>query len=46
MKEEYIFEINNLLPHADSDLLDFVFQLLKKSVELPVKPLETSQQSA
>ena len=32
MKEDYIAEINNLLPLADEDLLDFVFQLLQKSI--------------
>lgn len=46
MKQEYITEINALLPNADTDLLDFIFQLLKKSVELPVKPSETHQQPA
>lgn len=45
MKEEYIVEINNLLPLADPDLLDFVFQLLKKSIE-QVNPSETQPQSA
>ena len=46
MKNEYITEITNLLPYADAELLDFVFQLLKKSVEIPVIPLETHLQSA
>lgn len=46
MNEEYIVEINNLLPHADAELLDFIFQLLKKSVEIPVKHSETSLQFA
>lgn len=32
MKNEYITEINNLLPHADEELLDFVFQFLQKSI--------------
>ena len=32
MKNEYITEINNLLPLADEELLDFVFQLLQKSI--------------
>ena len=32
MKEQYINEIINLLPNADEELLDFVFQLLQKSV--------------
>lgn len=31
-KQEYITEINNLLPFADEELLDFVFQLLQKSI--------------
>jgi hypothetical protein len=35
MKHEYIQDINNLLPYADLELLDFVFQLLDKSVEKP-----------
>lgn len=42
MKNEYITEINNLLPLADEELLDFVYQLLQKSI----KPLETLQQLA
>jgi hypothetical protein len=46
MKEQYIAEINKLLPHADIDLLDFVFQLLSKSVEATVTPSEAHQQSA
>ena len=46
MKQEYIDEIKNLLPHADNDLLDFIFQLLKKSVEVPLNPSETHPQSA
>ena len=46
MKNEYINEIINLLPYADADLLDFIFQLLKKSVELPINPSETHLQSA
>lgn len=32
MKKEYIAEINNLLPLADAELLDFIYQLLQKSV--------------
>lgn len=32
MKQEYITEINDLLLLADEELLDFVFQLLQKSV--------------
>lgn len=46
MKQEYIAEINNLLPNADADLLDFIFQLLKKSVELPINSSETHPQPA
>lgn len=46
MKEEYIAEINNLLPKADPDLLDFIFQLLKKSVDTSVNSSETHPQSA
>lgn len=42
MKEEYIAEINNLLPLADVELLDFIYQVLQKSIT----PLETHQQSA
>ena len=44
MKEEYIAEINNILPLADNDLLDFVFQLLQKSINPSL--IETHQQSA
>lgn len=29
---DYIIEINNLLKLADEELLDFVFQLLQKSI--------------
>ena len=46
MKEEYITEINNLLPLADVELLDFVFQLLQKSIDKPIKPLTEHQLSA
>ncbi len=46
MKKEYIKEINNLLPLADTELLDFIFQLLHKSVKKPVTPLKEHQQSA
>lgn len=46
MKQEYITEINNLLQHADTELLDFVFRLLKKSVEMPISSSETHQQPA
>lgn len=43
---EYITEINNLLPLADVELLDFVYQLLQKSVPQPIMPLEMQLQSA
>lgn len=46
MKQEYIAEINNLLQHADADMLDFIFQLLKKSVEIPISSSETHLQPA
>jgi hypothetical protein len=46
MKNEYIAEINNLLPLADIELLDFVFQLLQKSVDKPLTPLTEHPQSA
>jgi hypothetical protein len=42
MKKEYIEAINKLLPQADEELLDFVFQMLQKSIS----PLETHQQPA
>ena len=45
MKNEYITEINNLLPLADAELLDFIFQVLQKSVEKPT-PSETHRQPA
>ena len=41
---EYITEINKLLPLADEELLDFVFQLLQKSITPSMK--ETHLQSA
>ena len=44
--DNYIKEIINLLPHADAELLDFVFQLLKKSTEKPINPSETCPRSA
>ncbi len=48
MKKEYMTKIAELLPHADIDLLDFVFQLLQKSVEKPLNfnPSEEHPQSA
>lgn len=33
MKEEYIQQITKLLNVADLELLDFVYQLMKKSVD-------------
>ena len=42
MTNEYITAINNLLQQADIELLDFVLQLLQKSVI----PLEEHPQSA
>lgn len=44
MKNEYIEKIENLLPCADEELLDFVFQLLQKSIT-PLS-IETHQQLA
>lgn len=46
MKEEYIAEINNLLNLADIELLDFIFQLLQKSVPQSITPSEEHLQSA
>ena len=46
MKNEYITEINKLLPIADVELLDFVLQFLQKSVDQPVTPLDTNLQLA
>ena len=45
---EYITKINNLLPLADEELLDLVFQILQKSVEIPgnIIPLIEHPQSA
>lgn len=40
---EYINEINKLLPLADEELLDFVYQLLQKSIS---HSTETHQQPA
>lgn len=42
MKNEYITEINNLLPLADEDLLDFVYQLLQKSITLSTERLQSA----
>lgn len=48
MKKEYITKINTLLPSADIDLLDLIFQILQKSVEKPgnTTPSEEHLQSA
>lgn len=46
MNNEYITAINNLLQQADIELLDFVFQILQKSLENPIIPLETNLQPA
>lgn len=43
MKNEYIEKIENLLPCADIELLDFVFQFLQQSIEKPVTPSEELQ---
>lgn len=42
MKEKYIKDINNLLPNADLDLLDFVYQLLEKSVTPSKEALQSA----
>lgn len=36
-KTELINEINNLLPYADIEILDFVYQFLQKSVDITVQ---------
>ena len=38
MPKEYIEKITNLLPYADVDLLDFIYQVLQKSVAPPLNP--------
>ena len=38
MTNEYIEKIENLLPYADIELLDFVLQFLQQSIEIPVIP--------
>lgn len=43
-RTEYIKEIDNLLELADDELIDFVFQLLQKSVTPSLK--EKHQQPA
>lgn len=42
MKEKYINDINNLLPKADLELLDFVYQLLEKSVSPSKEALQSA----
>lgn len=42
MKNEYITEINNLLPLADEELLDFVYQVLQKSITLSTERLQSA----
>ena len=43
MTTEYITEINKLLPLADTELLDFVFQFLQQSIEKPITLSEELQ---
>ena len=43
MTTEYITEINKLLPLADAELLDFVFQFLQQSIEKPITLSEELQ---
>ena len=38
MTNEYIEKIESLLPYADIELLDFVFQFLQQSIETPLIP--------
>lgn len=38
MTNEYIEKIESLLPYADIELLDFVFQFLQQSIETPAIP--------
>lgn len=38
MQKEYIEKITSLLPYADIDLLDFIYQVLQKSVAPPLNP--------
>ena len=45
-KTEYINEINNLLNLADLELIDFIYQLLQKSVPDSITPLTEHQQIA
>jgi hypothetical protein len=44
MKNEYITEIDNLLNFADEELLDFILQLLQKSISPSL--IEMCQQPA
>jgi hypothetical protein len=44
MTNEYIEKIESLLPYADEELLDFVYQLLLKSINPSL--IETLQQLA
>ena len=46
MKKEYIAEINNLLPNVDVELLDFIYQLLQKSIDKSFSSLEMHPQPA
>lgn len=45
MKEQYIKDINELLPLADLEWLDYVYQLLKKTIPNPqiISSAEESQ---
>jgi hypothetical protein len=43
MTNEYVEKIENLLPYADIELLDFVLQFLQQSIEKPVSPSEELQ---
>ena len=45
LKTEYIAEINNLLPLADIEQLDFIYQLLQNSIPQSITS-ETQLQSA
>jgi hypothetical protein len=46
MKQEYITEITDLLPLADVELLDFIYQLLQKSIEQTLTSSEMHPQPA
>lgn len=46
MKTEYITEIEKLLQLADIDLLDYIYQLLQKSIETPINSSIEHPQSA